>query len=358
MRTLLIFLIGCLSIASSFGQDTYKKGFLVSPAGDTSRVLLKEDIEEKLSAGVWVKEQDGKKVLYTPSMAKAFGFDGASMIFQSVTFNHKLKDSAEVTLFARNLISGTYTLYTFVEKASRLYLVRSPDNALHLLYNMYEPAHKHVSHQEDYRNKLIYFATSCQKMREIAQQVTYSQKSMIIFMYDVNDCVKPGFSNQQVNYKKPRTTVIPIAYIGGLPAGDNKTELTAQLNLRLTLPKISRTSFINTGVVYYRNQRIEKDGNKKVPTTTQFIGIPVTFQQNLTQGIVQPYVYVGAGVSYAMENADVGQDEKAEEKDLGADLIGGAGVDVYITQRLMAKVDWRYQIITHYPTIGIAYKFK
>src|ERR1700754_4653750 len=123
MRNLLIIAF-CLTAFTSFSQDTYKNGFLVSPAGDTSKVLLKEDIEEKLSQGVWVKQQDGKKILYTPSMATAFGFDGSGMIFQSVTFNHKLKDSAEVKLFARSLIKGTYTLYTFTEKGSRLYLVR------------------------------------------------------------------------------------------------------------------------------------------------------------------------------------------------------------------------------------------
>jgi hypothetical protein len=41
----------------------------------------------------------------------------------------------------------------------------------------------------------------------------------------------------------------------------------------------------------------------------------------------------------------------------GLSLIIAAGIEGYVTKKFVIKADWRHELFTHYPVVGIAYFF-
>jgi hypothetical protein len=38
-------------------------------------------------------------------------------------------------------------------------------------------------------------------------------------------------------------------------------------------------------------------------------------------------------------------------------IIGGIGIEASLFKRLMARVDWRYEFLLQYPSVGLAWQF-
>jgi hypothetical protein len=362
MRNYMVIFLSLFIGIPSISQVTYQKGYIVKSAGDTVRGSLKADIEEKLRFGVYFKKEGGEDNFFDTTALKAFGFEDGN-IYRAVKFRHPLKDSTTVTRFAKSLVKGSYQLLTYMESGERLFLVITPEGAVHFMYNSARPVYKDFNAKEyfvnNFENKLVFLSVGCPALQNKTNQVAFLEKDMVRFFSSLNTCLYPGTSSV-ITYKKAKQKIVPIIFAGGLPLGD-KTEITGQFILRFLLPSVSRKTSLNTGIYYLWHQEVEKYGifSPTATITTSIISIPLVIQQNFTEGIVQPYVYAGAGFDIVNETDRPYYATKAGiDRKFGLSLVGGAGIEVLIGKHLMAKTEARYDLIFHYPVIGLAYKFK
>jgi len=103
------------------------------------------------------------------------------------------------------------------------------------------------------------------------------------------------------------------------------------------------------------------EGNKtKQEITINMYSIPFSIQHNFTKGIIQPYLDAGFSLVYkkATGGIDYGNRPIEDRNKTGIGFTAAIGVDGNITKNLAVKAEWRYELVLHLPTIGIAYTFK
>jgi hypothetical protein len=215
-----------------------------------------------------------------------------------------------------------------------------------------------VLYKENYGNKLSFFSSGCEPIQRVAtNEIPYSQNRMINFFTALNACLFPG-SHSEVIYKKPPQKIVPYVFAGGLPLGD-QYEATVQFVLRFYAPSISRLTSFNTGLYGYFNSR-NQDGIYVGQTTqlvTNYVSVPAIIQQNFTSGVVQPYIYVGAALQYIKQSGTDYNPQRVFQKDFNVGIIAGGGIEAFFG-KLLVKADWRYELFSHFPTIGVGYRLK
>ena len=203
----------------------------------------------------------------------------------------------------------------------------------------------------NYLNQLNFAAVGCPSIQQSIETTRFSEITLTRIVEKINQCQAPGTAST-VYYQKPKSETRIYGYAGGLPLGE-QYEYTGQVLVRFILPTQSKKTSLNTGIIYSKTRG---EDPKYDFLETDVVLIPVTIQHNLTTGIVQPYIYAGLGAVYRRENTD--ESQTGLQRSWGVSPVLGAGVDVYITKRLIARADMRYDIFLHFPTVGIAYRFK
>ncbi len=104
---------------------------------------------------------------------------------------------------------------------------------------------------------------------------------------------------------------------------------------------------------YYPGSKVEQTAYKNI------YGVPFTLQYNFTRGRVKPYIDAGLSLDYLETKGVLDYSyRKTHDNGFGIGFIIAAGVEGYVTKRLMIKADWRYELFLHYPTLGVGYFFK
>jgi hypothetical protein len=345
-------LLFCLN-AYLLNAQTSKKGNVITSSGDTLRGNIKED-SEGLATRVYFSAGGQGERLMDKSSITGFGFEGGAR-YSLVQFVDPLEGFEKKQLFARWLVRGYHDFFTFWKQSRKWYVARGSNDSMYLLYDNITLPSGAILDQDNYRNTLSFFAVGCSDLQSKAQVLNYPEASLGSFFSSLNRCKQPSSVNAVFYNELPVSKKI-IIYGAGLPMGRNYT-YTGQVFLRLVSPDISSQTSLNVGLGYWYLYEREKITNGEKIHKLQIISIPVTIQYNFTRGVVQPYVYGGVGPAYKNEQTDASFFGVLVEKEIGASFTAGIGIEGYINQHWLIRADLRYELIFHYPVIGIAYRF-
>jgi opacity protein-like surface antigen len=153
-----------------------------------------------------------------------------------------------------------------------------------------------------------------------------------------------------VFYVKPKSTLNFYVYAAAMPLGD-RSEYAARASARFSLSSISKNTSLNVNFVYMSHNTTSSE---KTNHRQNILSSGASMQYNFLTGRVTPYVEGGIGLAYQTDNDPLFD---AAQK-FGISLVIAAGMEGYVTKNLVIKADWRYELFTHYPVIGVAWFFK
>ncbi|HEV3412263.1 MAG TPA: hypothetical protein VG101_07285 [Puia sp.] len=345
---------------SSFAQHDFAPGYIIKPNHDTVKGLIKSVPDADLSASVSFKtDMTGEWIQNGLSDLLGFGFENE--IFRSIQFLNTSKGNIKDTVFARELVSGSYNLFTYSDNNERLFFLLQKDTTINLLYNDFVSSTNDLEQTGNYQNFLNFISISCDKLKNEYQRVAYNEKSISDFVQKTNNCISAGSSLRY--YKNQKTVVTPIIFAGGLPVSSQRHLFTANLLVRLTFPRVNNHISLNIGLNYTSMNYMTSYNQSLNPpyryfTHQQIESIPLTVQVNFTHSRIQPYVYAGFSAYYSnlvnLANAFYVQ---ANEKGSGVSGVAGLGIEARIIAGLFIRAEWKYDVIVQYPAIGLSYHF-
>ncbi len=351
------------SLVIAQAQFSYKPGFIVNNTGDTVKGFVKEDEEKNFMRGVSFASAvsgDQQKFMTTTDI-KGFGFtDGA--VYEKTHYADAGGGSFDV--FAYYVVAGYYRLFSFLVNDRQYFAIKNQKDSTFLLYDDETTVTGVVETQGNYKNQLLFFARDCESLKAELNNLAFAKSDIISFVNSLNRCVSPS-AMTQVLYKKPPGYFRYYAYVAGITLGSNKYDVTGRVMVRYVIPGIDTKSSLNFGINYMKHSETFTElnaGNEQVPglTVTDIVSVPLNIQYNFLKGVVQPYV--SGGVSLDLETIEGGVDYVTgpypSSTKFGIGITGSLGVECPITKNFMVKADWTYELIAHYPVLGISYFFK
>jgi hypothetical protein len=350
-----------LTVVSSKAQNKFSEGYIVNKTNDTATGYLMNDDIFNLAHQVSFKPTpEYEEKLYTKELINSFGYKNGNL-FRLIQYKDFFDKNILKKTFAKLLVEGKYTLYTIPKNDKLYYYLEDQEGKTYFLYNDIKSTMGVLEHYGNYRQIFYNLLLQYPKMQIKAQKLSYTEKDLSYFVGQINDMISPGVST--IHYSKSKKEIKFFGYAGGMYYA-NGSQVTAQGQLRLYDTDLSRKSSLVSGFSYARvRDQITKEtrnylGEVTVKITNEIsevYSIPFVFQYNLTESIIQPYVYAGISLAHLKQN--FGSDAKGFQTSTGVALVGGIGIEAYPLKKLIIKADLRYELLIHYPVIGIAYKF-
>jgi opacity protein-like surface antigen len=362
MKNIQILLALILIALTGRAQNTGIPGYIIRNSGDTVHGILKEPGLSNLFKQAYFKSSpaDNDFTVYTPAEIKGFQYEDGNL-YRAVTFLDTWMDHpAFETGFARLLVSGEYDLYSFYNSSVLFFLVRK-DTTFTLLFD--DDIHTLPVVSGNFRNQLNFFAVGCEAMRSHIESMVYSESNLMSYFKDLDACLNPN--KAVVNYyHKAKAHLGFFVYGGGSVLGTDMSQLTAEARLRLVYPHFNPSVSINLGFRYVEVTKHLADPTYLVATYYHKVSyavesVPLTIQYNFTRGIVQPFVFVGVSLYKQNITSDTPVFAEADSfnNEFHIALPAGLGVEANITGFLAARLEWRYEYIAQWPTIGLSVKF-
>lgn len=352
---------GCLLLAilicsgKIFAQSNFVSGYVVKNNNDTLKGFLKADVEKNLTKQViFSSNASGEsQQTFTGNEVKAFYFNNGSL-FENITYKDTANTPAQI--FAKALLKGYYNLYSFRNNEIEYFVVQK-DADSYLLFDDVILPNGTLDAKGNYRNQLMFLSRDCSKLQSFITTVRYTENELLNFISKLNNCIAPSNSNKSL-YVKEKSEAHLFVFAGGLPLGSNKYEYTARIGARISVPSISKSTFVYIAATYLGEKSQVSVYGKQKDHIINVASIGITLQNNFTTGIIQPYLEVGVGGAYKHEkNPANALSPNTFQNKYGVDIIAALGIEGHITKSLVVKADWRYELLMHYPVIGIAYCF-
>ncbi|QEC68761.1 porin family protein [Panacibacter ginsenosidivorans] len=343
-----------------FSQSGFKPGFIVKNNGDTVRGFLESIETKKISGRIsFSPSNTSNPATFTTAEIKSFGYDGENT-FRKVVYT----DPFELTQkeqFAKLLSLGYYSLYTFWKKDVMYFIIKTPEDSCHLLYDDDRSSNGYINQKGNFQNELLFFSQSCNTLKPLIETLNYTEADLIQYIQKLNKCVSPSTASQIV-YKKEKSKLNIYAYAGGMYFGSGH-EYTGRIIGKITVPAVDKNLALTFGLNYMTHQNTELVdvlGYKKEQTVNKNIfSVPLSIQYYFTKGIIRPYLDAGVTLDYLTTDGELTfYGKKINDSKFGPAFTAALGIEGYITQRLFIKADFRYELFVHYPTVGIAYTFK
>lgn len=359
MKFIALLAIVCFFHCTLIAQQTFDPGYIFTQNKDTIKGFILVATESELAQTVkFKKEGSAEWKDFRPEDLKGFGM--GTDVYKSMNFLNTAEDSVRVSAFLKQLVNGEYNLYSYV-KPQRKYYVIQHDETNYFLFDMVSLNSGEVIQQANYYNYLNFVSISCEKVNALVKGVGYNDKAMSDFILKVDNCDSRVRATNL--YQKPKTVILPLVFVGGLPFGGKDQQFTANFTLRFSLPKVDRKTSINIGINYSSTNK-NKVYNEAldVPyddyTLEKILSFPLTVQYNFTTSRVQPYFYLGfSGAFVNTKPAPNGYYTPPPDQYFGFALVCGIGIEARIVSGLFVKADWRYELILQYPAIGLLYHF-
>jgi hypothetical protein len=347
---------------SLFSQSKLVPGFIIKPGGDTVKGYLKELSEKKIQDKISFAPSPGASPeVNTTHDIIGFGYEGGNT-YSKVKYTHPA-DLTTGERFAKKLVEGYNRLYMFWQKDKRYFVINTYDDSTYLLFDDNFSSSGIMSEYGNYKNQLLYLSVACDSLKGLIEYLEFRQYNVARYVDRLNKCILPSEQNAIV-YTKDKSYLNIYAYAGAMPIG-KMYEYTGRIIARFTIPSIDKNMSINVGInfmankktqslprTYYNSPKREQENYKNIYT------MPFTIQYNLLQGKISPYIDVGLSFAYIDAATQITNLSKTHDRKFGIGLVVAAGIEGHITNRLMAKAEWRHELLLHYPTIGIGYFFK
>jgi hypothetical protein len=367
MRTILLSFLLLISYFL-FGQQSYKKGYIINNSGDTIQGYIKEDLDEKLTQSINFKDQSGMIKMFSVGDIREFEFEGAGN-FRLVNYVDPLDSLKRKTHFAKFMLEGTYQLFSFQRKDNLYFVVVNKDTSYLLYDNIMTPLGGLID-RGNYQSLLFFFSRECSKVSNTAANVNFSEEAILSFFVSLEKC-NGNTKNTVVHYTKSKAQKNIILSTGGMQ-WDKRTDISVQALGQFVIPSVSLQASLLTGLVYLRSTHESTQtytlSEIKREYETQIYEIPVLFRYDILQKRVQPYIYGGAGIAIKNEeqtstqtsliNSSIEDAGKTQDSKFGGTVIVGAGIYVRVTKNFFLNLDWRYDLVSHLPIAGLAYKMR
>jgi opacity protein-like surface antigen len=364
-RCLPILMLVCISICSSAQTTLFTAGYIVKQDGDTVQGYLQEEIRTKLLYQVKFKAGDlGAAVqTFTPADIMLFKYEPGNL-YKAITFFNAVADaSPSKTCFALQLVSGTYSLYSYLAD-DQTYFVTIGNGVSYQLYNAVYNTNGSLDKEGNFISRLELLSATCLSRALHADQIPYNEKEIAKFIFDLNNCISPNSASNNY-YQKPKTITQFSAFVGGIVLGKNKNQFTADVALKLTYPQLSRNVSINIGAHF--SHTTKENTAKEFGSTVllnspndDIFSVPLTIQFNFTDGLIQPFIYAGFAVAYLNQNVTYSNysTSTVEPPDkFGLSAIAALGLEAHVTTNLYIRAEWRYELLVQYPALGVNFLF-
>jgi hypothetical protein len=357
MKFLKCLIIFCMSRFALSAQPNISPGYIIGLNHDTLRGYVEIHLESEFTTLVKFKnDQRSPTKAYTPKDLLEFGLEND--IYKSLRFVNAAEDSIVETAFVKQLVKGEYNLFAYLKPDRNFYLLQK-DTIIYFLYDRISRNSGEIIQEWNYFNYLNLIAVPCEKLSNLVSRVGFNDKDMAAFILKVDNCDSP--QNAKNFYQKPKTLVQPTIFAGGLPA-PSAGQFSASFILHITLPRIDKKNSINIGINYsYLTTQSSERSDYYYPYTlythSQIFSIPVTFQYNFTNSLIQPYFYAGmSGACTRQTNNSLNFNIPTTKTGFGLSLVAGIGIQARVSPHLFIRADWRYEVMFQHPAIGVAYQ--
>src|SRR6202000_337838 len=189
--TPIIFVLFLSFSSTLFAQQGFDPGYIVRRNSDPVKGLIKTaanaDSYETVSFKV-EKAEEWARYGY----ADLLGFGFGNEVYKSIPFLNTANGNARDTVFARQLVSGTYNLFTFLNGNGRRFFLLQKDTGVNLLYSDLAANTDGIDQAGNYQNFLLFLSLQCDKLKDRYKQVAYNEKSMADFVRGADDCMAGG----------------------------------------------------------------------------------------------------------------------------------------------------------------------
>src|SRR5664279_4490596 len=159
-------------------QKGFDPGYVITHSRDTVKGFIETTEEKNLSNSVhFKKEINGELKEYLPQ--DLFGFGINREMYKSIFFSNTTNGNIMDTVFARQLVSGAYNLFTFMGSA-RFFLLQK-DTSIYLLYDESQDGAGQIDRVGNFRNYLNFISVSCERLKNQYKDVGFSESSIADF---------------------------------------------------------------------------------------------------------------------------------------------------------------------------------
>lgn len=373
----LLLLIALIYITKfSFSQTDYRKGFVITNAGDTLSGLV--DYREKAKA---YKSCDFKAskvqnaITYEPGSIIGYGFEN-DKFFQSREIS--IKNQPSQVVFVEVIVSGLVSLYKFKDT----YFIEKDNKGLQQLLNetkeVFIDGKRVLKNSNQYIGTINMLVSDCAEIRTKVQKIKLDQKALTNLIEDYNRCkeapsitfkakkpwtkarigVSGGFNVSKLNFKANPT----YEHLAGNFEVSKSPMIGASLDI--LSPRLSERISFHAGLDYltskYYNYTLYNSSSSVernyVTIELQQLKVPIGIRYTFPKRLFTPYFNVGISstihlnahskwVREVESNSVVNTNENKaltiKNKQLG--LWGGFGVLKSVSNKLNALIELRYE---------------
>jgi opacity protein-like surface antigen len=262
------------------------------------------------------------------------------------------------------MLNGYYQLFSFLRSDRQYYAIKVRNDSTYLLYDVDYTGTGVVKQEGNFKNILLFLCRNCPELKGKIDYLSFTDPDIINYLKALNRCVSPS-TESDVVYKREKSKLNVFLYAGGMAYSD-KHEITAKAIARFFIPGLDGKTSVNVGINYMQNFEkslvdvyyIGYKMNQEV--TVNMFSVPLSIQHNFTKGKIQPYIDAGLSLVYKKGSGaiDFGGRPIEERDKTGVGFTAAIGLDGNITKSLAIKAEWRYELLLHLPTVGIAYTFR
>jgi hypothetical protein len=360
MRNILLFIV-FVFICEQSGAQPWTEGMLVKKSGDTIRGLLETERPNKILTEIRFRAKMGAAVQrFTPADISDFQYQDGDL-FSSVTFENSSGDSAYMeTVFAKCLVSGLTSLYSFY-RDRRLFFIVYAGQTPYLLYDNDISGSGNVLEDGNFYAQLTQMSAECTQENLRPDLVNYSEKYFTDFFLRLNKCLYPGVTTT-LYYHEAEEKLRILLYGGGMK-NETRSNYSGEVLFEFNYPKLSRNFYFVTGILYnYLSERkihkIANDVSYEFTVNDHVIGIPIALRYNILRSRVEPYLLAGAGAFYIFHSdPDIYTTDLFIRKAINIKFFAGAGIEAHITPWFMARAGWWIGLYSQLPTAGFSLQF-
>lgn len=346
LKQTILFIFFVFSCVTSFAQQNYLNGYIVSLQGDTIKGQIDYKNWEKNPSNIQFKKENSENAkAYSATEINAFGISTLNRtekyISAKVLIAHSSEDmetmdtdgifkDTEETLFLLQIYDGSYKLYTYKDEKIHFYITEG-SQINELKYKKYFDKSKNTIMSSDrYKIQLINLLKNCSTIRETTiNNTNYNMIDLIKLLKTYDKCM--GVNHTQAAVQESAKVVF-----GGILATDFSTisavngkyrdetissagNFAVGVSISLKSPRnygsssiqiellYRRYKFESNSVAEYSSQEYRKYHNKLVGN---YAKMNLMYRYQLMLNKLKPFINVGVTQGYKLSDIDKGTTER------------------------------------------------
>lgn len=376
MKKLILLSIALCLAKSSFAQNDFREGYIISSAGDTAFGFVDyTESRQRYRVCHFKKTDDQNVVTYDPGQISAFGFvDNISFESKEV----KVENQEEQRVFAEVKVKGFVSLFRYDFE----FYVEKNNGGLKRLSNENQTIYvngKTMTHRSNQHVSVLSpLMFDCVELRQRVQHISLTEKQLIKLVEDYNKCT----GNPSITYEASEPHVkVRVGIAGGINISnikfsnangihdylngsfDGSSTLIIGLSLNAFAPGVSKRFSVQGDLLYsksnYENSTSNANGTKTSHVTIdlQQLKIPLGLRYTFPEKKITPYLNFGMSSTFNLSSSSplttnyklanrietVFTKDAVNTNDLQFGFFGGLGISKAIHNKLNLFAEIRYE---------------